>query len=783
MRAPFRHQLYVLAIILLAPPAIAQVEPIRDVHRDTNGDLVPDRLGETVTVEGQVTVGSGVLHETYLKVAIQDDTGGLFIFNEQIQSALSAGDRIRVTGRVTQYNGVLQLEDPRLEFLDRVPLVKPKLVSITEAQSEALEGMLLRVSGKVIHKGRNRGGESFILHENGDILMVFRSNMQLGLSLDPFAIGDEVQVTGISGQWDPEAPFNDGYQIYTRGSSDIVRVGIPRGFYKNGLLIGLALFVLVVTWVFALRREVRRHTGKLMDTQERLRAMYEVTIDSVALTDAEMVIVDANPALCRIVGVKHDAMVGRTLTDFLNLPKGDSIDQMLWPVREFGTVRFEGSLVTTGDPQPVDITINTVPIAGRTDLLVVARDISTHKQQEAALVSGKERLEATLTELRTTQDKIVQQERLSALGQMASGIAHDFNNALQTMLGYAEIALSELGSSEEDSHRQARLEQIMASGRSAANVVKRLREFYRKRETDEFLAPADINSVLRRAKAITQPKWMHQTQARGIDIQVVEELGELPIIAAHGDELQQVFTNLIFNAVDAMPSGGTITLRSVWEGEFVRIEIADTGIGMSEDVRQRCLEPFFSTKGDQGTGLGLAIVYGTINRHGGKVDITSTPGKGSTFIIHLAAGEFKQEEAPREPSPSTDGDLPNYNCLVIDDDPLVLGVVEALMRNLNQTVTTANSGKDGLESIRTHSYDIVVTDRSMPEINGDQVAEFAKKNQPDSSVIMISGFGDTMDELPYGVDDILSKPVSRDMLHTALSLISEDGLNSDDTDA
>ncbi|MFT5126561.1 MAG: PAS domain S-box-containing protein [Rhodothermales bacterium] len=778
----FHITVFCLIIAFVANSAWAQVTEIRDVHLDANGDFKPDKTGEIVTVEGQVTMDSGALHGSYLKVAVQDATGGLFVFNEQVQSPVSAGDMVRVTGRVSQYNGLLQLVNPRLELTGKADLIEPRLANVSEIQNETFEGMLVRVTGKVIHKGRNKGGEFFILHEAGDVMMVFRGNMQIGVSLASYAIGDQVRVTGIVGQWDPQPPFNSGYQIYTRDSSDIVRVGIPRGYYKRGLLIGCALFLAVLTWVAALRREVKRETSKLVDTQERLRAMYAATIDSVVLTDSDMIIIDANPAVCKLVGIDSSDIVGRLLADFLQFPQGDSLEQMLWPVKEFGSVRFEGELLTTSAPQPVDITINTVPIAGREDLLVVARDISSHKQQERALLSGKERLESTLAELRETQDKIVQQERLSALGQMASGIAHDFNNALQSMLGFAEIAIAELDSSDEDTQRRARLDQIMASGRSATDVVKRLREFYRKRETDEFLAPADINSVLRRAKSITQPKWMHQTQAKGINIRIVEELGELPIIAADSAELQQVFTNLIFNAVDAMPQGGTITLRSVWEGDYVRVEVADSGIGMSEDVRQRCLEPFFSTKGDQGTGLGLAIVYGTINRHGGKVEIESAPGKGCAFVIHLPASESQAEEDEPQPAPSGDGELDSFKCLVIDDDPLVLCVIDALLRSLGQEVVTTNSGQGGLEALREQKFDIVITDRSMPEISGDQVAEFAKQNQPDIHVIMISGFGDTMQasgELPNGVDNVLSKPVSRDMLAIAVAKHAEGQLNSD----
>jgi PAS domain S-box-containing protein len=420
------------------------VMPTRDVYVDANRDWKLDLTGEMVTVEGQVTVSSGFLHSSYLKVSVQDESGGLFAFNEQIVNPVSVGDNVRVTGRVSQYNGLLQIVSSRLELLGKIAALDPQLVNVSEIQNERFEGVWGRATGKVIHKWRNKGGEFFMLHESGDVMTVFRSTVLLGVSFEGYAIGDQVRGAGIAGQWDPDPPGNGNCQIYTRSRGNIVRLGLPGGYCKQGLLIGGTLFMAVSTWGGGLRHEVRRQTSKLVDSQQCLRAVYELTLDSVALADADMIIIDANPALCRLVGIETGGTVGRHLKDFLQLPHGDSLEQIRWPIQEFGTVRSSAELVTVGDPQPVDVTLNTLAIAGHEDLLVVARDISSHKQQEQALFSSQIRLECTLDGLGETQGEILQQERLSALGQMASGIAHDFNNALQTMLGYAEIAISEL---------------------------------------------------------------------------------------------------------------------------------------------------------------------------------------------------------------------------------------------------------------------------------------------------------------------------------------------------
>ena len=191
---------------------------------------------------------------------------------------------------------------------------------------------------------------------------------------------------------------------------------------------------------------------------------------------------------------------------------------------------------------------------------------------------------------------------------------------------------------------------LRTSAKDAASVVSRLREFYRPAETDEEFPIVDLAKIVQQAVSLTEPKWRHQTQANGITITVGTEFKALPIVAGEESALREVLTNLIFNAVDAMPEGGRISLETSIEDERAVVKVRDTGTGMTEAVRQRCLEPFFSTKGERGTGLGLSMVYGIVERHRGKLEIESAAGQGTTFIIRLPLAEEMPIEQPHPSS-------------------------------------------------------------------------------------------------------------------------------------
>jgi signal transduction histidine kinase len=246
-------------------------------------------------------------------------------------------------------------------------------------------------------------------------------------------------------------------------------------------------------------------------------------------------------------------------------------------------------------------------------------------------------LSNALKELKETQKQIVQQERLRAFAEMAGGVVHDFNNALIAIIGYSDLILNEPDILTDRSMALSYLKTMNTAGRDAAQVVRRLRDFYRSRESEDIFGPVDLNELIQQSVSLTQPKWKTQALTAGRKIDLELDLEKVPPVNGNPSELREALTNLIFNAVDAMPAGGTVTLRSRPEDDSVLFEISDTGTGMSEDIRTRCLEPFFSTKGEKGTGLGLSMVFGIIKRHNGTLDIESAVDHGSTFRIRLPA--------------------------------------------------------------------------------------------------------------------------------------------------
>ena len=251
-------------------------------------------------------------------------------------------------------------------------------------------------------------------------------------------------------------------------------------------------------------------------------------------------------------------------------------------------------------------------------------------------------LQQAVDDLQNAQRQMLQQERLSAFAEMAGGVVHDFSNALMAVIGYSDMLLASEGKNLEQ--RDTALEYlriINTAGRDAAEVVSRLRDFYRPRNTAESQI-VDLKEVLHQAVLMTQPKWNDPARLSGTEIVVGAELEHLPMMRGNPAELREMMTNLIFNAVDAMPDGGAITLRTSERDGNVALEVSDTGAGMTPEVRARCLDPFFSTKGDKGTGLGLAMVFGIVQRQQGSLEIESEVGKGTTFRIIL----------PSEPDPA-----------------------------------------------------------------------------------------------------------------------------------
>ena len=398
------------------------------------------------------------------------------------------------------------------------------------------------------------------------------------------------------------------------------------------------------------------------------------------------------------------------------------------------------------------------------------QNLAKRKEAEENLVEVNRDLKKALADLKSTQQQVIQQERLSAIGQMASGIAHDFNNTLMPILGFADLLLTNQTLLDDKAETRKCLEMLRTAAQDAVNVVYRLREFYRPSANDEEFPVVDLAKIVQQAVSLTEPKWRHQAQANGLTISISTEFGALPIVAGEESALREVLTNLIFNAVDAMPEGGGIALETSIIEDRAVLKVRDTGTGMTEAVRRRCLEPFFSTKGERGTGLGLSMVYGIVERHRGQLEIQSEIGKGTTFIIKLPLAE----EMPRESSTisaATTARSSSLKVLIVDDDPRIREVLSIYLRCDGHQVVTAVSGREALEKFRRGRFDLVVVDRAMPEMSGEQTARFIKQLNQNTPIIMLTGFGalrEVTGSQPQAVDVVLDKPVTVDSLRRTI---------------
>jgi signal transduction histidine kinase/CheY-like chemotaxis protein len=409
--------------------------------------------------------------------------------------------------------------------------------------------------------------------------------------------------------------------------------------------------------------------------------------------------------------------------------------------------------------------------AKRSAQVALETQLAERRQAADDLMESNRKLEEVVQTLKGTQQQIIQQERLRALGEMASGIAHDFNNALTPILGFASLLINHPDQLADVERVKKHLQIILTGAEDAASVVARLKEFYRRQdETDQFTLQ-DLTELAKQAISLTQAKWKDQALADGVTINIASDLREVPSIMGDASKIREALINLVMNAVDAMPAGGTITLSTYTRRNQAVLSVADTGLGMTEEVKQRCMEPFFTTKGSHGSGMGLSMVYGIMQRLGGTLEVASELGKGTSFILRFPIpGQPVQEKADPVLQPCS---LQPLDLLVVDDEPMVALLLTAyLTSDVHHNVVTASNGRQGLEKFQTGHFDLVLTDRAMPDMNGDQLAASIKQISPETPVIMLTGFGDIMSttgEAPVGADLVLSKPVTMDGLLRGLA--------------
>ncbi|BET65963.1 hypothetical protein ASA1KI_08810 [Opitutales bacterium ASA1] len=500
--------------------------------------------------------------------------------------------------------------------------------------------------------------------------------------------------------------------------------------------------------------------------------------EGVLIADAtsdDLLVIDANPGFAQLSGFSRAETLGRPL-HFLADGNTDRalLDSVLTTARS-GTRASAEIGLSRKDGSPLWIRLTLVPIedqAGRvTRILAIHLDVSERRIVFDALREKHHALTEALESLQKTKEAIVQRERMHALGKMASGIVHDFNNLLSPILGFTELLLTFPPMMEDTAKVTTYLRKIRTAATDGAAVVSRLREFYRTREeaeqAEEFAPTHAVEEILE----LTRHRWRNEAQGAGLEIALDLDLQPTPLVMGVVAEVRQALTNLVLNAIDAMPEGGRLGVRTYTVGAWACIQITDTGTGMTPETRMRCFEPFFTTKGKAGTGLGLAIVFGIIERHRGRIELESEPGHGTKFTIWLPACLDGSSTGLVQNSGSRHANVRPLRILLVDDEDLFLEVVSENLLGMGHSVDCFTDPTLALESFYKQRYDLVVTDRAMPGMTGDQLAARVREYQPSIPIVLLTGFGNIIrqsgEQLP-NISEVLPKPLSQQVLREML---------------
>ena len=365
--------------------------------------------------------------------------------------------------------------------------------------------------------------------------------------------------------------------------------------------------------------------------------------------------------------------------------------------------------------------------------------------------------------------------RMEALGHMALGVSHDFNNLLTAILGHAELLGAALDGRALSPTQAAGLrEQVRTIARAASDggsLVRKIQQYIRHEKADQF-ERVDLAKMAQEVLSLTRPYWHNEPRRQGILIELDDAVGEVPPIEGNPTELREVLVNLVLNAVQAMPEGGTLRVATGTQGERVTVEVADTGVGMSEEVRGRIFEPLFTTKGDKGTGMGLAVSQGIVQEHGGLIEARSQEGVGTRFILAFPPFDGVADGEIERPLVAEAHVRKAGRLLVVDDEPTVRDVTQKLLEVKGYTVVAVPGGPDALrvteqEAAAGAPFDAVVTDLSMPEMSGRELAARLRKRGFTPCIVLLTGDTDADDAAEH-VDAVVKKPFKLDHLDQTL---------------
>ncbi len=410
------------------------------------------------------------------------------------------------------------------------------------------------------------------------------------------------------------------------------------------------------------------------------------------------------------------------------------------------------------------------------------RPIELRKKMQALLrVTNLERDQRRLgNELRLAQRRIIKNERLRSIGEMASGMAHEFNNSLSAVLGSAQLMQTLPGLVPEARELCQGISQAATEG---AQSVERLQAFLNPQEARDHGRHA-LARLISEALHLTRSRWRDEALRNGCNITVVNRADPGVTIVGQANELKEVFVNLILNAVDALDQGGTLAFTTEVQQHQVSVAVTDTGRGMTPEILRQIYDPFFTTKHEGNSGFGMHLVYSIMKRHGGRIEIDSQPGQGTsvTLIFPNLDDLSAVAESDTDPVASEAGGVDavggaksGMRILVIDDEKLVRDVHSRILRSLGHTVDTAANGDEALKHAADQHYDVVFTDLSMPQLSGWETARQLRQQCPGAVIVLLSGWGSNQSEdlvRACGISHVLAKPITTAKFRECLERIA-----------
>ena len=536
----------------------------------------------------------------------------------------------------------------------------------------------------------------------------------------------------------------------------------------------------------------------------------------VVCLDADGVVKHTNSRMEEIFGANARELVGRDYRETCaghlqsRVRNGQAFVQRIEAVCGGSTDTIEDVVVLTDGAEEITLHRYSSPMLDADGALVgrveVFSDITSRRQFEQVILDRTNELAMLNQELQRAQERLVHAAKLAALGELSAGVAHHLNNVLGVILGNVQLAQRQ----ELDPGLRGKLQNCELAAMDGAKTVERIRALA-KPEQCPLLGSVNLNSVVREIVRLTKPKWKDEPRLSGVEVRLVMDLGELPAIQGNATDLREVVANVVLNAVQAMPGGGAITIRTSVDGEFAVLSVADTGLGMSAETKSRIFDPFYTTRGAEGTGLGMSIADAVVSKHGGEIRIDSELGRGSEIIIRLPLNDvaametdnvvksrfLDQSRGPVGPrrdyarndmcddaADETGGSARNdsddgagngtstANVLVVDDEAMFGQVIGQMLTEGGHRATVLTTPSEVLEKLAEGCYDVLLTDFAMPGMNGCELARAAKNADPGLGVVLISGFGAVEDKREIaesGIDLVLGKPIQQDELLEGIS--------------